>query len=255
MNLITSYLVYVLYLHIIIIHVIASIQDVKTREISDWLWASSIPAVILCIYIVFTEDLSRLYMVSVLFGTSIGLIVLFTKMMGGADAKSIIVNSLALPPLITALDPTSITLNLPSVALITNALIITLVYVVYNFVRNLLIFNQCRVVNSKFKRILYALLLTCTPVYKIFKKPHAYTLAQEFEENNKVKIKFQLKITEEDPRDKLLRWINENRITIRDYVLTNYQIPFIVYITLGLITYIITKQSIIYIIITLLTQT
>jgi len=94
----------------------------------------------------------------------------------------------------------------------------------------------------------YIVILTCTPVYKIFKKPHAYTLAQDFKNGNII-VKVSLRVVDEDPRDILLKWISEGYITIRDYVLTSYQLPFIVSITLGYLLYVFTGTNVLFLIV------
>ncbi|WP_243678165.1 A24 family peptidase [Vulcanisaeta distributa] len=86
------------YLLALAVQVAASIQDLRTREISDWTWIiGSIICIPLSLYAVIMLNQLILYIISVVVGSVFALAVYWLRAMGGADSKSIAFISASIP--------------------------------------------------------------------------------------------------------------------------------------------------------------
>jgi preflagellin peptidase FlaK len=97
---------------------IASIMDLRKREVSDWLWAIAYPIAILVIVFKAFNHLLDLYDYLLAMPIFIlSLIILFTGLMGGADAKALIAIALLTPKNALATFFTALILELLAMAL------------------------------------------------------------------------------------------------------------------------------------------
>ena len=241
------------YLYVIFIHLIATYQDIRAREINDFLWLAMLPVTVFSIIYVlcYMNYLIRiLYIIDLIFGLTIAAICFFFRLTGGADVKSITLLTLTLIPYYIKFPVNVIELlNLPIISIMINTFIISTSYIIYNIVRNVKTFNKCNE-KSRLSKI-YTILYICVPVSEIIKKPHVYSLIQYFDENCKRYTKFRISIEVEDPRELIVKYIERNCISVKDYILASYNIPMILCITISLIIYYITKSNVISIILTL----
>ncbi len=229
------------YLCALIAHIVASVQDVRTREISDYVWISLIPVAALSIYVVLNSSLivKIMYILNVVIGCSLAIISSVLRLTGGADSKSIAALSIVLPPAEErVVSSAHHVAALPIVSILFNAFLLTLCYMTFNAVRNLLSLRRRGSCEPRgLKRVACILFLTYVPVYKIFRKPHAYALAQRFTDDGRIVVNLPLRVSNEDPRDELIRYLRSDLITIRSYVWAVYNLPFVAYITAGLAMY------------------
>lgn len=226
-------------------HVMASLQDIRTREISDWVWllSGSLAAPMAAYWSLITGRFV-LYLVGALVGVSVALAIYFLRLMGGADAKSIAVISLSLPTIPLENLPLTI-INLTPVSVLINSLVFSLVvYLPYNVAVNLANMGRCQPLAKLrgVKKMLYSLALMCVPAYKVLKNPSNYSIAQ-VPSGDGFRPVLGLRLGFEDPRDHLVDWLAKGLIEVDSYVLTTYHIPYIVSITVGLVAYVATGYN------------
>jgi len=120
--------------------VLGSWSDLKTREVSNKLWATSLPivAIITAIRVYVSSGLLLLYVISIALSTVISLAIFEVGFFGGADAKAMICLGVALPlfpdifrPILGYLHP-----FFPFIVL-TNSFLISLLSIAYVVVKNL----------------------------------------------------------------------------------------------------------------------
>ncbi len=229
------------YIIVILIQLIASIQDLKTREISDWTWiAGALICVPLGIYLALSLRELFLYIASMVFGAAFGLAAYWLRAMGGADSKSIMFISASIPPVTLPNMALSI-VNMTPISVLINSLIIALIiYVPYNVIQNIRYGKRCEALirSQGLKKALYLVTLMCVPAYKVFRNPNNYSVAQALGEDGFEPV-IRLGLDVEDPRELLGEWLSQGRISIDTPVLTSYHIPLIIPITIGLIIYIV----------------
>ncbi|GIU70882.1 MAG: peptidase A24 [Candidatus Nitrosocaldaceae archaeon] len=111
--------------------IIASIMDLKKREISDkvWLISGSIGIILL---IIDHSNLDLFYAISLGIVSIIAYTIYRTGMFGGADAKALVVISLLLP----YYEINNSIHNIPALTVLTNGVILTIVNVFHNIIRN-----------------------------------------------------------------------------------------------------------------------
>lgn len=222
---------------ILLTHLAASIQDIRTREISDWTWIlCGVATVPLGAYVSIAAG-NHYYTLGVIVGIILGAVIYYLRLMGGADAKSLVLISLSIPTV--DLGSVGLTvINLTPLSILINSLIIALVvYVPYNLINNL------RTKGCPGGGFLVLMLLTCVPAHEVLRKPNNYSIAQA-PSGSGFKPILRLGLGEVDPREIIVRWISEGRISIDTPVLTTYHIPYIVPITLALLLYLITGRNI-----------
>jgi preflagellin peptidase FlaK len=224
---------------VLLAHFVASIQDVRTREISDWIWvlggAVSVP---IGIYVSVVSGELLNYVVSSTVGVVLALAIYFMRLMGGADSKSLILTSLSIPTVDLG-TPALTIINITPLSVLVNSLIISLIaYIPYNLMVNL------RNRGCTGGGILHLILLTCVPAHQVLRNPNNYSIAQVPSEGGFRPV-LGLRLSLEDPRDTIIKWISEGRIRVDTYIFTTYHIPYIVPITLALILYLVTGRNLI----------
>lgn len=237
------------YLLVLAVQVAASIQDLRTREISDWTWIiGSIMCVPLDLYVVIMLNQLILYIVSVVVGSVFALAVYWLRAMGGADSKSIAFISASIPTLPMATPPALTIINITPLSILINSLIIALVlYIPYNVIQNIRYGSNCEaLVRVKgLSKLIYLLTLMCVPAHKVLRNPpNNYAISQVLTEDGFQPI-IRLGLDVDDPRELLIEWLSKGgKISIGTPVLTSYHIPFIVPITLGLVVYVLTHVNV-----------
>ena len=235
-------------------HAVAAWHDYRTREIPDKTWLLAVPAVALTLYMILTstETTKALYLSSLIAGLTLAGLCYMFRIVGGADIKSIITIALGCPPLITRQASGLLTvLDLPTIAVITNALLGVLAYTIYIAVKNLRTFRICEQkyhIRGTRKAMLY-LTTMCVPAREVLEKPHKYAVVKDPHAVTNILYRIVL----EDPREQLRNTRPE------EHILVVYYMPYIVCILLGLVLYASTRHSILTLILesmtTLITRT
>ncbi|MEM2667960.1 MAG: prepilin peptidase, partial [Candidatus Methanomethylicaceae archaeon] len=149
----------------LIMLLISSYEDLKTREINDKIWIIFSPIGILITFIEFFFkfiDFSYLifYILSIIIATIISIIIYYSKFVGGADSKALITLSF--------LDPINLNKNIihpfNSIIVLTNSCIISLIIPFSIFIYNLYrILNKEKIFegfeNEKIYRKIFALFI------------------------------------------------------------------------------------------------
>ncbi|ADY01431.1 hypothetical protein VMUT_1226 [Vulcanisaeta moutnovskia 768-28] len=230
------------YVFAIIIQIIASIQDLMTREISDWTWIiGSIICIPLGLYSVFVLGQLLLYIIGVVIGSAFAFMAYWLRAMGGADSKSIAFISASIPT-ISASNMALTVINITPLSVLINSLIIALImYIPYNVIQNIRYGSNCEALArvKGFNKLIYLITLMCVPAHRVFRNPNNYAISQVLI-GNEFQPVIRLGLDVEDPRESLIEWLSQGRISIDTPVLTSYHIPFIVPITLGLLMYVLT---------------
>jgi len=114
-------------------------SDLKTREVSDWVWIVFLPAasVLLGLRLFLNSDLLTISVISILATSTLSFIMLRLGMFGGADAKAFICLSVALPnhPLPSIPPLTFVNPIFPLVVLY-NAYLFSLSVAIYCLIKN-----------------------------------------------------------------------------------------------------------------------
>lgn len=209
---------------------LASYQDLKTREIDDRLWYVLIGLNGALTTLQFASKDSPdilIYAVSVVIGLGIALAVHFASLMGGADVKAIMALSLTETPL---------TLNgifslVPSVAIVTNAILISLAGPLAMLVRNLRrgrgLFKDLCPDEPRWKVALALLTLTKVSLEEYKKNSYKYHLA-EVREGDCKRLLISISVKERE---------GKTDTAYGNEVWVSYFLPYIVFITAGYITY------------------
>ncbi len=241
----TVSLIYVPYIVQIIAHAVAAWHDFRTREIPDKVWLLTLPAIAVTLYLatISAQTFRVLYLASLIAGLTLAALCYIFRIVGGADIKSIVAIALGCPPLSASVSPTLMTvLDLPTIAVVVNALLGVVAYTTYVAVRNRRTFGICE---SKYeirgaRKIMLYPAVMCVPAQEILEKPHKYAVVRDPRSLTSVLYRIIL----EDPREAL------QGVRPDDYVLAVYYMPYIVCILLGLVLYFMTGHSIL----TLLTR-
>ncbi|GGI73313.1 A24 family peptidase [Vulcanisaeta souniana] len=229
------------YVAVVITQLVASIQDLMTREISDWVWIiGSIICIPLGAYVALGLGQLLLYVIGVIVGSVFALLAYWLRAMGGADSKSIAFISASIPT-ITAPNMALTVINITPLSILVNSLIIALIiYIPYNIMQNIRYGSKCEALTrvKGISKIIYLLTLMCVPAHRVIKNPNNYAISQELT-GSEFQPVIRLGLDVDDPREPLLEWLSRGRISISTPVLVSYHIPFIVPITLGLLMYLV----------------
>ncbi|MEM3509470.1 MAG: prepilin peptidase [Nitrososphaerota archaeon] len=166
----------------LIMLLICSYEDIKTREINDKIWIIFSPIGIIITLIEFFLkfiDFSYLifYILSIIIAIIISIIIYYSKFVGGADSKALITLSF--------LDPINLNKNIihpfNSIIVLTNSCIISLIIPLFLFIYNLYrILNKEKIFegfeNEKIYRKIFALFIG----YRTKKIKKIYGLLQVF---------------------------------------------------------------------------
>ncbi len=124
----------------IVMLVLASIMDVRKREISDWIWISSVSLALASIPMILTsssypryDELLFRYLLSISLTAPLAYIAYIKGLFGGADAKALIAISILVPSY-----EMQYTLHgIPALTTLTNASLLTIINILHNILRNL----------------------------------------------------------------------------------------------------------------------
>ncbi len=205
----------------------ASIMDFKKREVSDKIWVISGIAGLIIIITEFVNNYSiqtlQEYLIyHALSGgiiTPLAYTVYRFGLFGGADAKALIMISLMLP----FYDIKYGIHSIPALAVLTNATILTTVYVLHNIARNSISLIKYKNIFKGFEDESTLRKVLAFMVGFLASKPNGYLFAIESIENGKRKFIFNPNSYD--------NYVNEDM----NYVWVTPALPFIVYITLGLL--------------------
>jgi len=214
---------------------IASYMDVKSREIEDYVWylmlIASIPLLIFRFNtLIGNAPLLLLYLISLVTGISVALILYKFTLMGGADAKALIVLSINEIPLLHK-DPLSL---LPPLSIFVNSTLFSLSVIPFILARNTLylltrgsLFKGFEKEDIK-KKVLCFLTAYKVPFDTYLKNKYMYSLA-ESRENGEKRLKIGVRLEEEEGE--------LNVIDLKEEVWVSPLLPLIVFIEIGYIVY------------------
>jgi len=213
---------------------LACYQDVKTREIDDKVWyimaGVGLPIAVLQVLLRRDPLYAMAYLVSAAVGTVLAFTVYWARLMGGADAKALIAISVIEIPAPWR----GILATTPSLAVLTNAVLLSALTPLAMAVRNLVLLRGklwkglCPD-EPLWKRVLAVLVLTKVPIRTYRQKPHAFVLAEN-RDRGCVSLVFNLSAPEEEvppPSD----------LPDEEEVWVSYLLPYILAIAGGYIIY------------------
>ncbi len=231
---------------ILILLIVASIQDIKTREIDDRIWMI---AAIVTVPVLVLDFISSPYLtkvIAVIFGLLLSLAIYLAQIMGGADAKALAILALVLPEnipktteisyiLLTCLEAT------PVVVLINAVLVTAITLIPYVVLRNIVwIFKRRRAFAPNADAFTKAMLFLTSyyvPVSKYLSEHFKYFLI-ELPTKEKKRYLLSIKIEDQDKIAEEVKQALERGLLGRDdEVLVMYGVPMIVYITIGYVLY------------------
>ncbi len=197
----------------------AALQDVRGRVINDLTWFVAAPGVALAIWTAAKSPLIviYLYVLNAAVGVALAAIIWVTKSMGEADAIGIALISTSTVP---ALPPTPLyaALNSPVIASLVNSMLLTIPFIIWNIAMNIARAGKCLEMSgvSASRRLAYLLFLTCERSSVVRRKPWAYSPGR-----------LSLRISDEAAQ----------ALEGREYVLVSYNMPYIAYMFLGYLIY------------------
>ena len=197
----------------------AAFQDVRGRVINDLTWFVAAPGVALAIWTVVKSPpiITYLYAMNAVIGVALAAMIWVTKSMGEADAIGIALISISTVP---PLPPTPLyaALNSPVIASLVNSMILTIPFIIWNIARNAARAGKCPEMNgvSAPMRLAYLLFLTCERSSVVRRKPWAYSPGR-----------LSLRVSDEAAQ------ASEDR----EYILVSYNMPYIAYMFLGYLIY------------------
>ncbi|MCD6563583.1 MAG: prepilin peptidase [Thermoproteales archaeon] len=219
---------------ILLLFAVASYMDIKKREIDDKVWIImfilSFPITIYEI-IVFKIYLSRIWLLIYLISLSMGILFSYglykLSLIGGADAKSMIVLSIVEIPKFGVYGV------LPSLSIFINSILMSLTFMIFIVSRNIfLLLKGVRIFESYENSLLEKIIafFTLTPVIKdeIKKNPYKYMVAVKRIDKGK-RIDIRIRISSDEV-------INLSDFTGK-YIWVSYLMPMILYIMIGYLLY------------------
>ncbi|WP_188596576.1 hypothetical protein [Thermocladium modestius] len=198
---------------------VAAFQDIRGRVINDLTWFIAAPGVALAIWTAAKSPpiVIYLYVLDAAIGIALAAIIWVTKSMGEADAIGIALISTSTVP---ALPPTPLyaALNSPVIASLINSMLLTTPFIIWNIAMNTVRAGKCLEMSgaSALRRLAYLLFLTCERSSVVRRKPWAYSPGR-----------LSLRISDEAAQ------ASEGR----EYVLVSYNMPYIAYMFLGYVIY------------------
>ena len=208
---------------------LASYQDLKTREVDDRLWyaLAGCNGVLTALQFTFENSPDLLvFAASVVAGLGVALAVHFAGLMGGADVKAIVALSLTETPPVSS----GIFSLMPSIAIVTNAILISLAGPLAMLVRNLRrgrnLFKDLCPDEPRWKAALAVLTLTKVSREEYGRNSYKYRLAEVVEGDCK---RLLISISVEEG--------GKTEVAGGGEVWVSYFLPYIVFITAGYIAY------------------
>ncbi|MEM1942450.1 MAG: A24 family peptidase C-terminal domain-containing protein [Candidatus Nitrosocaldus sp.] len=225
----------------IVMLVVASIMDVRKREISDKVWVSALIAgglvsiVLMPPHLQYDELLVR-YLLSISLTAPLAYIAYIKGLFGGADAKALIVISILVP----SYEMHYSIHGIPALTVLTNASLLTLANVLHNVLRNLTAILKGKDIFKGFDEPLYKKMLAFMMGYVA--RPKGYLFALEEVRDGKRMFNLAPKADSEFVEQSDEIWVTQ-------------ALPFIIYITIGFVLMLLVGDLIAYAInLTLLTK-
>lgn len=206
-----------------------SIEDLKVREIRDELWLiGAIPSTLLLVlHYMFTPSEVR-YLVlithvfSIVIGVIIAIVLALLGFMGGGDAKAYMFISVFEPPTLGRIG-----ILPPSLSIIINSIIVSLVITVYIFIRNLKDLRRHRIFKRFeepiLKRIAVLFLAFEEDAKKVKREPWKFFISEDLTTRRKFALTY--KIPEKE--------IVVNNLDDNERILVSPAIPMLVFILAG----------------------
>jgi len=197
---------------------IASIMDLRKREISDKIWLGS-GIISIIIFIIDYNNINILsYLITAGIISILSYIIYRAGLFGGADAKALIIISLLIPNY----DINNSIHNIVPLVVLTNSLLLTLFNITHNIIRNSIsilkgndIFHDF---NTSFLRKLLAFMIG----FRVNKINGYLFLMEERCANGKKRFRFNINAYDEFAQDTKDVWVTP-------------ALPFIIYITIGFV--------------------
>jgi len=213
---------------------VASYMDVKTREIEDYVWLliiiASGPLVAYRIWELRNNYLlSILYALSLIIGIVFAVAIAYLNLMGGADAKALIVLSITEIPSLSK----DIFSLIPPLAIFINTTFLSLITIPIILLRNITYYLKKGTLFQGFeKEPLWKKIICIVTAYKVkydayLKNKYRYSLA-EYAENDTRKLKIGLQIDDES---------EIQCFALNEEVWVNPLLPLIVFVEAGYILY------------------
>lgn len=196
--------------------IIASVMDLKKREISDKVWIISGSLGIVLFIIDFNNLDLIFYAIPLSITGIISYAIYRTGLFGGADAKALIVISLLLP----SYDMKSNFHEIVALTVFTNSIILTLVHVLHNILRNAIDLLRGKDIFKGFNEPLSRKILAFILGFRA-SRTNGYVFLME-EGNKKKRFRFHINAYDEFTDNARDVWVTPG-------------LPFIIYITIGFI--------------------
>ena len=220
----------------------ASICDLKTREVSNWVWVLAYPAgFALTIAAVATEILTvETVILSVGVSLLLGSVLLYFGLYGGADAKALIFVALTFPAYPTAFNPLLSNAALPPViTMFCNSVLLSLIYPITIFALNVKDILKGKRLFEGIKASLHEKILLLFTTRKVnlskLDKSLNYFPAETVVKNDGLLTRKPLHfIKAEADLSSYTVTLKENRELYADGVLASPTLPFIIFFALAL---------------------
>lgn len=223
----------------------ASWSDLKTREVSNWVWVFYAPiGITLSLILLFLSDISYdMFGISVGVTSALAVALFYAGAFGGADAKALICLSLTLPTYPSHFIPFTSAILIFPLSVFSNAVILAALSVLYVLLRN--VFWRQRTGRrlfenfeheSKGRKILALLSGYKIPISKLEKSSFLYPLEDvQVSEGGETERKL-LIFPKDEERDEIVnRVLTTAKGEKTDYVWATPGLPMLVFITAGLI--------------------
>jgi len=215
--------------------------DVKVREVSDWVWLLSVPV---CLALTVLEVslggvMVQAVLVSVVIAFGLGLILSYSGLVGGADAKALFLLSLAVPIYLDGFPVLGDLLGIPVIAVFCNSILLSMISPLSVFALNITDVLRGK---SLFRGVEVSVLGKAVLLFtsrrvslsKLDGSLHYFPAEALVKENERFKRKPLHFVDAEADIKALIRDLKENVELYRDGVLASPTIPMIVFYTLGL---------------------
>lgn len=223
----------------------STILDVKFREVQDEFWIVGIvfgTAINIMDVLTGRLELSKL-LISLAVGCIIGFSLFYIGFFGGADSKALIFLSLTVPENPSWIGRFGVSLNVPVVTVFNNAVILSLCYPLAIAISNIKELIEGRdplrglYVKGRLRRILLLLTVKRTSFEELKKKVGYYPAEQPYEEDGRIFRRPIYFMKAETDREEVLQKLESyaDKGLYQDGILVSPTIPFITFITLGLV--------------------
>lgn len=238
---------YIRYIVAITCFSLASLQDLKSREICDWIWivmiTLGIPLLVYEATIKWMTIWINLMMISILFSITIGLLTYKLDFFGGADSKAIMALSILIPIMPDEIARKLGTHNIVPVSTFNNSMLISIMPAIYLLMKNMYeIIKGENIFQGLEKESIFKKLLAMATGYrielkKLKEKKFVYPIEELNFEGNTIKRKLNIKVGISIGEDKLNHIIKlyEEGLIGEGYIWVTPAMPLIVFMLIGLI--------------------